>query len=237
MHKIIPFFIGSFFLVTNSVSAQQTSGSTASQAAIQAYLEHQRQSSNRFDSMAQMQVDVQFGNFLDALSRGDSHREAVESILMEIIAERAELSSRATIGQVTPEQLAEISSYEYLRNQLSRVLNSTELHLLDSRQDSMAEEQLRKTYLDQMNRISPEITEPNRQIVLNVLIEHMLFRENNLDDRAQVTAAELVQKQLLSLSNARVEFQEIFSGEQLEFVIQYLNELRSNLFLNQSMNN
>jgi len=237
MHKIIPFFIGSFFLVTNSVSAQQTSGSTASQAAIQAYLEHQRQSSNRFDSMAQMQVDVQFGNFLDALSRGDSHREEVESILMEIIAERAELSSRATIGQVTPEQLAEISSYEYLRNQLSRVLNSTELHLLDSRQDSMAEEQLRKTYLDQMNRISPEITEPNRQIVLNVLIEHMLFRENNLDDRAQVTAEELVQKQLLSLSNARVEFQEIFSGEQLEFIIQYLNELRSNLFLNQSMNN
>ena len=237
MRKIIPFFIGSFVLVTNSVSAQQTPGSTASQAAIQAYLEHQPQSSSRFDSMVQMQVDVQYGDFLDALSREASHREEVESILIEIMAERAELSSGATRGQISPEQLAEISSYDYLRNQLSRVLNSTELQLLDSRQDGMAEEQLRKTYLDQMNRISPEITEPNRQIVLNVLIEHMLFRENNLDHRNQSTAEELVQQQLLSLSKARVEFQEIFSGEQLELVTQYLNELRSNLFLNKSMNN
>ena len=237
MRKIIPFFIGSFVLVTNSVSAQQTPGSTASQAAIQAYLEHQPQSSSRFDSMAQMQVDVQYGDFLDALSREASHREEVESILIEIMAERAELSSGATRGQISPEQLAEISSYDYLRNQLSRVLNSTELQLLDSRQDGMAEEQLRKTYLDQMNRISPEITEPNRQIVLNVLIEHMLFRENNLDHRNRSTAGELVQQQLLSLSKARVELQEIFSGEQLELVTQYLNELRSNLFLNKSMNN
>ena len=88
-----------------------------------------------------------------------------------------------------------------------------------------------------MNRVSPEITEPNRRIVLNVLIKHMLFRGNNSDYRNQVTAEELVQQQLLSLSDARVEFQEIFADEQLELVIQYLNELRSNLFLNQSMNN
>ena len=65
----------------------------------------------------------------------------------------------------------------------------------------------------------------------------MLFQGNNSDYRNQVTAEELVQQQLLSLSDARVEFQEIFVGEQLELVIQYLNELRSNLFLNQSMNN
>ena len=109
--------------------------------------------------------------------------------------------------------------------------------MLDSRQDGMAEEQLRKTYLDQMNRVSPKITEPNRRIVLNVLIKHMLFQGNNSDYRNQVTAEELVQQQLLSLSDARVEFQEIFVGAQLELVIQYLNELRSNLFLNQSMNN
>ena len=147
------------------------------------------------------------------------------------------MSSQETRGQITPEQLAQISSYEYLRYRLSNILNSTELQLLDSRQDGIAEEQLRKTYLDQMNRVSPEITEPNRRIVLNVLIKHMLFRGNNSDYRNQVTAEELVQQQLLSLSDARVEFQEIFADEQLELVIQYLNELRSNLFLNQSMNN
>ena len=237
MQKILPIFIGSIVLITHPASAQQDSGSTASQAAIQAYLEQQRQSSSHFGSMVQMQVDVQYGDVLDALSRVASHREEVQSILIEVISERGEMSSQATRGQITPEQLAQISSYEYLRHRLSNILNSTELQLLDSRQDGIAEEQLRKTYLDQMNRVSPEITEPNRRIVLNVLIKHMLFRGNNSDYRNQVTAEELVQQQLLSLSDARVEFQEIFVGEQLELVIQYLNELRSNLFLNQSMNN
>ena len=135
MQKIIPIFISSIVLITHPASAQQDSGSTASQAAIQAYLEQQRQSSSHFGSMAQMQVDVQYGDFLDALSRGASHREEVESILTEVISERGEMSSQATRGQITPEQLAQISSYEYLRNRLSSVLNSCLLYTSPSPRD------------------------------------------------------------------------------------------------------
>lgn len=215
--------------------AQNDTGSTASSSAIQAYLEQQRQSSSPYASMARMQVDVQYGDFLDALSGSTARREEVENLLVEVIAERAELSSSAMNGQATPAQLAEVSQYEYLRSRLETVLNSAELQLLDSRQDGMAEEQLRNNYLQQLNRIAPDVTDENKQLVLEVLVKHMLFGDSSTGERNRVTAEELIQQQLLSLLDARVEIQDLLSGEQLEMVNVYLNELRSNLFLNQSM--
>jgi len=217
------------------VQGQNDPGSTANRSAIQAYLEQQSQSSSPFDSMARMHVDVQYGDFLDSLSGGETHRAEAEAALVEVIAERAQLSSQASSGRVTPEQLREVSSYDYLRERMETVLNSTELQILDSRQDGMAEEQLRKNYLEQLNRISPDVNEANQAIVLDVLVEHMLFQETDSTDRNRITAEELVQQQLMSLLEARVQLQDMLEGEQLEMVNSYLNELRSNLFLNQSM--
>ncbi|MEQ8954933.1 MAG: hypothetical protein RL120_12440 [Gammaproteobacteria bacterium] len=203
-------------------------------AAIQAYLEQQRQTSP-FEAMARMQVDIQYRDFLDALGGSAAHREAAEQALTEVMAARAEQSSLAVSGQVTPEQLRVIASYEYLRDQMATVLNSTELQLLDSRQEGMAELQLRKNYQDQMGRIVPDVTEDNREMVLDVLVKHMLLDDLDAAQRGRMSAEELVQQQLLSLMDARVELQDRLQGEQLEMVNYFLHDLRSNLFLNQSM--
>ncbi|NKB35328.1 MAG: hypothetical protein GKR91_19695 [Pseudomonadales bacterium] len=200
-------------LAINNSYGQDEPGSTASQSAIQAYLEQQNQSSNRFESMARMQVEVQYGDFLNSLGGNPSRRAEAERVLVEVVAERADLSSRASSGQVAPEQLQQISSYEYLRDRLGSVLNSTELLLLDSRQEGMAELQLRRTYLEQMNRIAPDVYAGNQQIVLDVLIEHMLFRNDDAGERNRVTAEELVQQQLMSLLEARVELQDRLEGQ------------------------
>ncbi|MDD9891714.1 MAG: hypothetical protein OXU66_09230 [Gammaproteobacteria bacterium] len=221
--------------IASFAHGQNELGSTADRSAIQAYLDQQNQFSGPFESMARMQVEVLYGDFLDSLGGDESHRLKAEEVLIEIIAERAEMSSQASSGRATPEQLREVSSYDYLRERMEAVLNSAELQILDSRQEGMAEEQLRKNYLEQLTRISPEVTKTNQAIVLNVLVEHMLFQENDSSERNQITAEELVQQQLLSLLEARVQLQDMLEGEQLEMVNSYLNELRSNLFLNQSM--
>ena len=203
-------------------------------AAIQAYLEQQSRSSP-YESMARMQVDIQYRDFLDSLGGSDAHRAEAEQALIEVMSERAEMSSRAVSGQATPEQLREITSYDYLRNHMSSVLNSTELQLLDSRQEGMAEEQLRKNYAEQMRQIVPDVTEENKEVVLNVLVDHMLLDELDAAQRGRMTAEELVQQQLLSLMDARMELQDRVQGEQMEMVNYFLNDLRANLFLNQSM--
>ncbi|MBM89304.1 MAG: hypothetical protein CMQ41_13095 [Gammaproteobacteria bacterium] len=216
---------------------QNESNSTASRSAIQAYLEQQRQVSTAFHPMARMQVDMQYGDFLNSLGRDEPYRSKAEEVLIDVLAERAEFSSQVANGQIAPEKLREISSYQYLRDRMKAVLNSTDLQLLDNRREGLAEEQLRKTYLQQLNRISPKVTPANQEIVLDVLIEHMLIQKKDPIQRNRVTAEELIQRQLMSLLQARVELQNLIEGEgeQQEMVDIYLNELRSNLFLNQSM--
>lgn len=224
-----------FLFTTTYGYGQNEPPYTANRSAIQAYLENQSQASSPFESMARIQVEVQYSEFLDSLGYIDGRRSEVEHALIEVIAERAEMSSQLASGQITPEQLRAISNYEYLRSRMKIILNATELQLLDNRQGGMAEEQLRKTYLEQLNRISPEVTRSNQAIVIDILIEHMLLRETGPATNNRVTAEELVQQQLMSLMQARVELQNILEGKQLEMVNLYLNELRSNLFLNQSM--
>ena len=213
----------------------QDPGSTANSAAIQAYLDAQARNASPYDSMARMQVSVQYGDFLDSLGGSPQHRAQAEETLVAVIAARAEMSNAAVSGGATPEQLREVSSYDYLRAQMATVLNSTELQMLDTRQEGMAEEQLRKTYGEQMTQIIPQLTAANRDMVLDILVKHMSFQEDDASSRGRMSAEELVQQQLLSLMDARMELQGKFQGEQQDMVDYFLNDLRSNLFLNQSM--
>lgn len=223
-----------FLLLAFSAQAQQEPVTSNVPANIRAMIE-QSQSGSVYDSMARMQVDVQYGEFLNALGNNPAQRQQVEDRLVRIISERAELSAEVAMGGGNAAELETRSSYAYLRGQLAPLLQADQLRLLDEQQGAVAERNLRLNYGEQLQRLAPDVNESNREMVLDVLVPHMLFRKENADARNHLTPDEIVNQQLMSLRDAREELQPMLSGIQLDQVNGFLNQLRSNLFLNQSM--
>ncbi|GAB5499770.1 MAG: hypothetical protein PsegKO_20810 [Pseudohongiellaceae bacterium] len=202
--------------------------------AIRAMIE-QAQSGSQYDSMARMQVDVQFGEFLSTLADDPDQRMVVEQALIDVISERAELSAEVATGRGDVAELEALSSYAYLRGQLAPLLDSDSLQLLDEQQGAIAERNLRLNYGEQLTREAPDLSDANREMVLDILVPAMLFQQDEADDRNQLTPDQIVNQQLMSLRDAREALQSRLNGPQLEQVEQFFNQLRSNLFLNQSM--
>ena len=195
----------------------------------------QSQGNSAYESMARMQVDVQFGEFLATLAGNPQQRQQLEDALVGVISDRAELSSRVATGGGSTAELETLSSYAYLRGQLAPLLERDQLRFLDEQQGAVAERNLRRTYAEQLERLAPDLSDANREMVLDVLVPHMLFREENAEARNHLTPDQIVNQQLMSLRDAREELQPRLSGTQLEQVNQFFNQIRSNLFLNQSM--
>lgn len=188
----------------------------------------------RYEQMARMQVDMQYGDFLNALDGGSRKRQRVEDAIVDVISERAEKSTLAVTGGVGPGELETISSYAYLRGQLAPLLSDSELETLDAQQGTMAEQQLRRNYTEQMARVAPDITDANREMLLDTLVRFMLYSETE-NQAARLTAEQLVNQNLMALRSAREELQSQFSGVQLQQVNAFLDLIRSNLFLSAAM--
>jgi hypothetical protein len=225
----------SSLLAAASVTAQDAQPSNVP-ADIRAMIE-QSQANSGFDSMARMQVDVQFGEFLASLGTQPAKRDAVEQALGRVISERLELSNRVATGAGNVAALETLSSYAYLRGQLAPLLDSSELAQLDEEQGAIAQRNLRRNYGEQLAQAAPDLTESNREMVLDNLVQAMLFRRDEAQARNQLAPDEIVNQQIMSLGEARNVILEQLSGSELEQVNAFLNQLRSNLLLNQSMYN
>ncbi len=232
-------FLAALLTVATLLMASPTMAQPDAQAsnvspAIRAMIE-QAQSGSQYDSMARMQVDVQFGEFLSTLADDPDQRMVVEQALIDVISERAELSAEVATGRGDVAELEALSSYAYLRGQLAPLLDSDSLQLLDEQQGAIAERNLRLNYGEQLTREAPDLSDANREMVLDILVPAMLFQQDEADDRNQLTPDQIVNQQLMSLRDAREALQSRLNGPQLEQVEQFFNQIRSNLFLNQSM--
>jgi len=195
----------------------------------------QSQGGNQYEQMARMQVGVQYGEFLDTLEGNAQRRRDVEDAFVRVLSERADMSSRTVLGQASPAELEAISSYTYMRSNLAPLLDARELLALDELQGGTPEQQLRRTYSEQLQRYAASLTDASRNRVLEIVVNHMVFDETESSARTRLSAGELINQQLISLREAREEIQEVLDGTELQEANAFLDQLRSNLFLNQSM--
>lgn len=229
MNKIV--FLAACTLIPVSLNAQDATSSNVPDS-VRAMIEQSQ--GGRYEQMARMQVDMQYGDFLNTLDGGMRKRRQVEDAIVAVISERAEKSTLAVTGGVSPGELEAISSYAYLRGQLVPLLSNSELETLDAQQGTMAEQQLRRNYTEQMARVAPDLTEANREMLLDTLVRYMLYSETD-NQATRLTAEQLVNQNLMSLRSAREELQSQFSGVQLQQVNAFLDLIRSNLFLSAAM--
>lgn len=193
------------------------------------------QAATQFEQTARMQVSVQFGDFLNSLAREPQKRSRVEAALVEVLSERARLSSQVIAGQASGDELSAVSDYAYLRARVEPLLNATELGVLDSQRSGPSDEQRKRDYAEELSRTAGRLTETNRELVLDAVIKHIRMGEGDAGELGQLSVNDLVNQQSMSLMMAREELQSQLTGEQLQQANAFISQLQANLAMNRSM--
>ena len=195
----------------------------------------QSQGMSQFEQMARMQVDVQFREFLNALQGDTRHKAQVESAIIEVLTERAQLSNAVASGQGNAAELATASDYAYLRARLVPLLSPAELARLDNRRGGPSNAQLKQQYAEELARIAPTLTPANSELVLDTVVKHLQVGNSTAAPLGQMSVDELVGQQMQAFMQAKNELQSLLSGPQLQEANNFLNQLQSNLYRNRSM--
>ncbi len=182
-----------------------------------------------------VQMNVQYGDFLQSLASQPSKRYQVEDVLLEIFTERARLSDRVARSEAQPSELNAISGYEHIRGRLEPLLTAGELAVVDSQQGGPTDEQLKNGYADELSRTTGSLTEADKSLVLDTIVKHIRMAQNDGGLMNAQDVEELIKKQSASFMHARMEMDTLFDEVKLEQVDQFMGRLHNNLYRNRSM--
>jgi hypothetical protein len=192
-------------------------------------------SDNVEEQMAQMQAKVRYGGFVDSLEASTERRAEIDSVITTVFIERIRASRDRSSGRASAVDLEEIASAAYLRAQLAVIMNAEELAEYDRYEATYLQRQLRNNFTLQLARVAGGLTEVNREIVLEVLMQHMGAGQ----EQAQASNRDAVdesQRQLQALMNARTEIAGRLDEAQLREAEKFLGQILSGLLTTQSMN-
>ncbi len=190
-------------------------------------------SDNIEEQMAEMQVQVRYGGFLRNLS--EARRVDINSAITAVFVERNKASRNISAGVASSLAMVEITSPDYLRNQLLGVLTREELLAFDEFEDSYLQVQLRSNFNSQLTRTAPGLSEPNKELVLGILMKHMGAGQGR-ETYSGGNAVDESERQLRALMAARSEIVSQIEEEQMREIEKFLGQIQSGLLTSQSMN-
>ena len=237
MKKFILLSISSFYLLALSFSAIAQGGIAESDTVPQSVRDMilRSQEGTKYEQTARVQMDVQYGEFLQSLATQPSKRYQVEETLIAIFRERAELSDRVARSDAMPSELKAISGYEYIRERLVPLLSAAELAVIDSQRSGPTDEQLKNGYADELSRTTGSLSEADKDLVLDTIVKHIRMAQDDGGNINAQNVEELIQKQSASFMHARMEMETLFDALQLEQVDQFMGRLHNNLYRNRNM--
>ena len=112
--------------------------------------------------MTEMQAQMRYGQFLDALDMTAERKAEIGSVITTVFLERNQASRDRTSGVVSSISLEELSSPAYLRGKITELLSDQELRTFDEYEASFQESVLRS----KLARVSGGLNEANQEICL-----------------------------------------------------------------------
>ena len=221
-----------FVFATNSF-AQEIRESTVPESVRDMIL--RSQADTQFEQTARVQIDVQFGDFLRSLAAQPLKRNQVETVLVELFSERAELSLRVAQNQASPDQLKVITQYEYVRSRLEPLLTMAELGVIDAQRGGATDQQLKNGYAEELSRTTGNLNDADKDLLLDTIVKHIRMAQGETGRMNAQSVEELIEKQGASFMHARMEMESLFDEVQLEQVDQFMGRLHNNLYRNRTM--
>ena len=185
--------------------------------------------------MTEMQAQMRYGQFLDALDTTAERKAEIGSVIATVFLERNQASRRRASGVVSSVSLEELSSPAYLRDKVTELLSDQELQTFDEYEASFQESVLRSNFTRQLARVSGGLNEANQEIVLEILMRHMGAGQEQVS-RSNRDAVDESQRQMQALMGARMELSQLLSDSQMQEAEKFLGQIITGLMTTQSMN-
>ena len=185
--------------------------------------------------MTEMQAQMRYGQFLDALDMTAERKAEIGSVITTVFLERNQASRDRTSGVLSSISLEELSSPAYLRGKITELLSDRELRTFDEYEASFQESVLRSNFTRQLARVSGGLNEANQGIVLEILMRHMGAGQERVS-RSNRDAVDESQRQVQALRDARMELSQLLSDSQMQEAEKFLGQIITGLMTTQSMN-
>ena len=185
--------------------------------------------------MTEMQAQMRYGRFLDALDTTAERKAEIGSVITTVFLERNQASRKRASGAVSSVSLEELSSPAYLRDKVTELLSDQELQTFDEYEASFQESVLRSNFTRQLTRVSGGLNEANQEIVLEILMRHMGAGQEQVS-RSNRDAVDESQRQMQALMDARMELSQLLSDSQMQEAEKFLGQIITGLMTTQSMN-
>ena len=185
--------------------------------------------------MTEMQAQMRYGRFLDALDTTAERKAEIGSVITTVFLERNQASRKRASGDVSSVSLEELSSPAYLRDKVTELLSDQELQTFDEYEASFQESVLRSNFTRQLARVSGGLNEANQEIVLEILMRHMGAGQEQVS-RSNRDAVDESHRQMQALMDARMELSQLLSDSQMQEAEKFLGQIITGLMTTQSMN-
>lgn len=127
------------------------------------------------ENVAGMTAEMQYGELIVDLKLSPEKASEVRAIIRDVLSEQMKETFRMQRGEL--ESSGDTTTYykDVLRAELAQALNPEEMEYFEEYQDGMAERMMRRSYDMQLNMYAAGLTEENRAMVLDVLVEEALL--------------------------------------------------------------
>ena len=185
--------------------------------------------------MTEMQAQMRYGGFLDALDTTAERKAEIGSVITTVFLERNQASRKRASGAVSSVSLEELSSPAYLRDKVTELLSDQELQTFDEYEANFQESVVRSNFTRQLARVSGGLNEATQEIVLEILMRHMGAGQEQVS-RSNRDAVDESQRQMQALMDARMELSQLLSDSQMQEAEKFLGQIITGLMTTQSMN-
>ena len=126
---------------------------------------------------ARMNVEMQYGDFLNGLDVETA--EQARLVITQFLLDQAAQGMSLMRGELSADKISAIDYEQQMRDELSYFLSPEELAAFDDYQATLPERMLERSYDMQLSMYASGLSPDNRAMVLDVLVEEMLFQQDD----------------------------------------------------------
>lgn len=171
------------------------------------------------EQSAKMSAEMQYGDLIGELALDDARSNQVREIITRVLTEQ-------TKSALDDTNAAQSNDGDRLRDELAQVLSAEELAEFDQYQAVLPEKMLRQQYAVQLGTYAAQLSEEDRTMMLDVLVEESLGMQTDAFESREDPAA-VFQRQLAVFDNTAVRLADVFNEEQMVPIDRFLDQQRA----------
>jgi len=180
------------------------------------------------EASADAAMAMQYGDLFTELALPPETEQKVRGIIRDYMVRAMQASAEFMKGGADPKSAKKFEDdFEAeMRTELSKVLTNEGMAIFDEYEAGAPERMLRKSFEMQLGMFAPALTEENRTMVIDVMVEEMMALKQEPGSLATMTDPNAMGAQLDALDRSRQRLSTVLDEQQMTQVDGFIQQTR-----------